>query len=110
MKRPTGDLSQTARLLRVITNPTQVIQRRDVRAAERPSEPSAALSRLLLASAAVGASSGLLLVVVGVLIHVPQILLLGAVLGSGGMAAASLEGLLWPEPELLERIRRVVQR
>jgi hypothetical protein len=110
VKRPTSDLSQTARLLRVVTHPTQVIQRRDVRAGERPSAASDRLSGILLVSAAVGASSGLVLAVTGILIRVPSMFLLGAILVAGGMAAASLEGLLEPETELIARIRRIVNR
>lgn len=110
MKRPTSDLSATARLVRVVTHPTQVIRRADLRARVRPSGGLEAVSRVLLASTAVGGFTGLLLVVVGVSAGLPGVLLLGVLFFCGGMAALSFEGLLWPESELWARVRKAVGR
>jgi cobalamin biosynthesis protein CobD/CbiB len=107
---PTGDQSETVRILRAITHPTQVIRRVEQRVAERSPEAVDRLSGILLVSAAVGASTGLVLAVTGILIRVPSMFLLGAILVAGGMAAASLEGLLEPETELIARIRKLVNR
>lgn len=110
MRRPTGDLSETARILRVVTHPTEVIRRAELRIAERSPEATDRLSGVLLVSSAVAVSTGLLLIVVGVLIRVPALFLVGFILLAGGMAAASLEGLLEPETELIARIRKVLFR
>lgn len=109
--QPTGEaLSQTQRILRAVTHPTEVIRRADLRAAECPSVGSDRLSGILLLSAAVSVSSGLLLAVTGVLIRFPPMFLIGFILIAGGMSAASLEGLLEPETELIARIRKLLNR
>lgn len=107
--------SPTERFLRIVTHPTTIIRRAEVRKAEqvatRRISPRASL--VLLVVAAVLVFVGIVVAVLGVLIRLPGVLLAGLLLLSGGMASASLEGLLLPERDeggMWAVVKRMVHR
>lgn len=118
MKRPelpTGDHSETARLLRVVTHPTEVIRRVAVKA-ERAGEASPRLLLILARWSVVLVIAGTVVVVLAFVIRpvvelaIP-LLIVGMLLISAGFCMATLECLIDPErPEIDQRLASVIRK